>query len=179
MENKQMNENIEQPEVKAKEDLKVQPKAQTKTDDTKVTGKKAKKNKKAKASITPEIKLMAVIRIRGCIGVDGSISDTLEMLKLHRKNFCIIQKSTPSIMGMVKKAKDYITWGEIDEALLKELIDKRGEPNPKDKSRTKPFFRLHPPMKGYGRKGIKKTFNVGGALGYRGDKINDLIRRML
>lgn len=137
------------------------------------------KKSKTKANSTDDGKLIAVIRIRGCIGVDGSISDTLEMLKLHKKNFCIIQKSTPSIMGMVKKAKDYITWGEVDEALLKELIEKRGELNPKDKSRTKPFFRLHPPRKGYGRKGIKKPFNVGGALGYRGDKINDLIKRML
>ncbi|MBT4540331.1 50S ribosomal protein L30 [Candidatus Woesearchaeota archaeon] len=137
--------------------------------------------KKQKPQSTKDSKevLLAVIRIRGCIGITGSTRDTLEMLKLHRKNFCVILKSTPSLVGMIKKAKDYITWGEIDESLLKELIEKRGEPNPKDKSRTKSYFRLHPPRKGYGRKGIKKTFTVGGGLGYRGDKINDLIKRML
>ena len=33
--------------------------------------------------------------------------------------------------------------------------------------------------KGYGRKGIKTPFSKGGALGYRGDKINDMIQRMM
>ena len=40
-------------------------------------------------------------------------------------------------------------------------------------------FRLNSPRKGYGRKGIKVSFNEGGALGYRGNKINDLIKRMI
>jgi large subunit ribosomal protein L30 len=39
--------------------------------------------------------------------------------------------------------------------------------------------RLHPPRGGYERKGIKISFNLGGALGYRGDKINKLISKML
>ena len=43
----------------------------------------------------------------------------------------------------------------------------------------KKFFRLSPPRKGFGRKGIKFAFTKGGALGYRGIKINDLIKRML
>lgn len=42
----------------------------------------------------------------------------------------------------------------------------------------KPFFRLHPPRKGYERKGIKKPYSTGGALGFRGEKIHDLIARM-
>ena len=29
------------------------------------------------------------------------------------------------------------------------------------------------------RKGIKVAYSLGGALGYRGDKINDLIKKML
>jgi len=40
----------------------------------------------------------------------------------------------------------------------------------------KPLFRLHPPRKGY--EGIKRSFKEGGALGYRADKINALLRRM-
>lgn len=123
--------------------------------------------------------LIALVRIRGSIGASGNIRDTLDMLKLHRKNFCTIYHATPSIVGMVKKVKDYITWGEINDQTLKILIEKRGEINPKEKNKTKPFFRLSPPKKGYGRKGIKKTFGKGGALGYRGDKINDLIQRMI
>jgi len=40
-----------------------------------------------------------------------------------------------------------------------------------------PFFRLHPPSKGYKGK-IKRNFGSGGELGYRGEKINDLLKRM-
>ncbi|MFH1439907.1 MAG: uL30 family ribosomal protein [Candidatus Woesearchaeota archaeon] len=128
--------------------------------------------------MNPDV-LVAVVRIRGVVGLNGDIRNTLEMLKLHKRNFCTVHKATPSIVGMINKAKDYITWGEIDESTLKDMIDQRGEPNPKDKNKTKPFFRLNCPKKGYGRKGIKKPFNCGGGLGYRGAKINDLIRNMM
>ena len=39
--------------------------------------------------------------------------------------------------------------------------------------------RLHPPRKGHKRKGIKTPFTNGGALGSRGEKINELIMRMI
>ncbi|MDD5177736.1 MAG: 50S ribosomal protein L30 [Candidatus Nanoarchaeia archaeon] len=41
------------------------------------------------------------------------------------------------------------------------------------------FFRLNPPRHGFDNKSIKRTFVQGGALGYRKEKINDLIMRML
>ena len=43
----------------------------------------------------------------------------------------------------------------------------------------KTYFRLTPPRGGFDRAGIKKQFSLGGALGYRGKAINDLVRRML
>ena len=43
---------------------------------------------------------------------------------------------------------------------------------------VKPFFRLHPPRGGF-KGSIKRHFKVGGALGYRGPAINDLVLRML
>jgi large subunit ribosomal protein L30 len=49
----------------------------------------------------------------------------------------------------------------------------------KDVEGLKPFFRLMPPRKGFERKGTKKHFSVGGVLGYRKDKINELIQRMI
>ena len=49
----------------------------------------------------------------------------------------------------------------------------------KDIPGMKLFFGLHPPIKGYERKGTKLPFSLGGVLGYRKDKINDLIKRML
>lgn len=41
------------------------------------------------------------------------------------------------------------------------------------------FFRLKPPEHGFERGGIKKPFSMGGVLGYRKEKINELIKRML
>ncbi len=43
----------------------------------------------------------------------------------------------------------------------------------------KPVFRLKPPSKGYERKGIKKTYKEGGVLGYRAEKINVLLNKMI
>ena len=41
----------------------------------------------------------------------------------------------------------------------------------------KPVFRLHPPRKGY--EDIRLSVKEGGSLGYRGEEIKDLAKRML
>jgi len=43
---------------------------------------------------------------------------------------------------------------------------------------VKPFFRLHPPSKGFKGK-VKKSYRSGGEAGNRGEAINELIRRMI
>lgn len=124
---------------------------------------------------------IAVIRIRGLIGIKKEIRDTLDMLKLHKKHSCVILEATPSIIGMIKKVSSYVTWGEIEDQTLKSLKEKRAEKikDKEGKEKEKPFFRLHPPRGGFERKGIKKPFSVGGSLGYRGEKINELIKKMI
>lgn len=120
---------------------------------------------------------VAIIRIRGETGIRGEISDTLDMLRLYRKHTCVVVESTPSILGMIKKAKDYITWGIVNEETYKVLVDKRGV---KDvEGNLKPFFRLAPPVGGFGRKGIKQPFATGGVLGDRKEMINDLLIKMM
>ena len=42
----------------------------------------------------------------------------------------------------------------------------------------KPFFRLHPPSKGFKGK-IKRPYGAGGEAGYRGEEINDLASKMV
>lgn len=161
--------------------------------------KKAKKEivklaKAAEGKDTAE-KILAVVLIRGMVGLSRPIKDTLLMLRLRRKNHCVIVKNTPSNKGMVLKVKDYVTWGEISEEILKDLLNKRGREHKsrltdkkkkysykalkKDGKNYIPVFSLNPPRKGFGRKGIKVSFKTGGGLGYRGEKINDLISRML
>lgn len=140
-------------------------------------------------------KKLAAIRVRGITEIRIKVEDTLKMLRLYRKNYCTVIPDNAVYTGMLKKAKDYIAWGEIDDETFRMLVDKRGEEyNGKEDARgmeanndfviingkkIKKYFRLSPPKKGFGSKGIKHSFQQGGALGYRGDKINDLIRRMV
>jgi len=153
--------------------------------------------------------MYAVIRVRGKVNVNYSIRDTMKYLRLHSVNHCVLIPDTPYYKGMLKKAKDYITWGEVNPKSIRDLITKRGrligdlpvtpayvrkETDFKDINEltkaihrgkvdykklpeVKPLFRLAPPVKGY--EGIKRSFVEGGALGYRGKKINDLIGRMI
>lgn len=43
----------------------------------------------------------------------------------------------------------------------------------------KPFFRLKPPSGGFPRKGIKRSYKEGGAYGYWGESINNLLLSMI
>ncbi|MEK6967994.1 MAG: uL30 family ribosomal protein [Nanoarchaeota archaeon] len=138
---------------------------------------------------------LAVIRIRGKPGKKPQLELTLSMLRLHRNHYCAVVEDNPSMRGMVDNVKDYTTYGELDDQTFKELVAKRGElltsrtQDSKGKinypfievdgKKYKPVFRLAPPIKGFERKGIKMPFAQGGALGNRGQKINDLIKRML
>ncbi|MEM4336742.1 MAG: uL30 family ribosomal protein [Candidatus Woesearchaeota archaeon] len=114
---------------------------------------------------------IAVIRIAGRVRLSKEIESTLELLNLKKKFSCVIVENTKTNLGMIKKVKDYVTYGEVNEETIKLLNEKR--------SKGKKFFSLHPPIKGFERKGTKKSFKEGGALGYRGEKINELIKRML
>lgn len=117
----------------------------------------------------------AIIRIKGMVGVKGEIEDTLDRLRLRRKYACVVLELTPETQGMLKKVKDFVAYGEINDSTYKELVSKRGQKNSEGK--LKPFFRLHPPRGGIDS---KKHFGVAkGVLGDNKDKINDLIIRML
>ncbi len=111
---------------------------------------------------------LAIVRVRGDVRVNQRVRDTLRMLGLNKKNHCAVVEDSPSIQGMLKLAAPHITWGAVDEKTLLSLKNKKGK-----------VFALCPPRKGYGRKGIKINFKAGGALGNRGEKINDLLARMI
>jgi large subunit ribosomal protein L30 len=103
------------------------------------------------------------------------VKDTLKKLNLLRHNALAIVPKTPSYLGMIKKVEPFVTWGEVGEETIKLLKEKR-KPIIKKNSLV---FRLNPPRKGFERKGIKKPFHLGGAYGYRGKRIDDLIKRMI
>jgi len=137
-----------------------------------------------------ENSILAVIRVRGTVGVRRSIAETLKRLNIPKVNNLTLVKATKSNLGMVKAGATYITYGEIDAETMAKLLSKanakaskedieaviNGKKELKDLGIKFPI-RLHPPRHGY--KGIKKGYKQGGALGYRGAEINKLISRML
>ncbi|NOZ81235.1 MAG: 50S ribosomal protein L30 [DPANN group archaeon] len=152
----------------------------------------AKKTSKSPA----ESGWVAAIRLRGDVNIHYDIKRTLELLRLQRKHVCVVYQNSVSLQGMLRKVKDYVTFGTIDEATLKELVAKRGslftdrEQDSKGKitynkfividgKKVRPYFRLNPPRGGFETKGIKKPYTVGGALGKRKDGVDLLVRKML
>ncbi|MBW2996888.1 uL30 family ribosomal protein [Candidatus Woesearchaeota archaeon] len=115
--------------------------------------------------------------IRNTTGADRVPRDTLKMLRLHKKYTCVLVQNDPSNLGMIKKVKDYVAYGEVDDATISLLEQKRGKKDREGKLRKD--FHLQPPKGGFERKGIKHSYTQGGALGYRGDKINALIKKMI
>jgi large subunit ribosomal protein L30 len=114
--------------------------------------------------------MIAAIRIRGTTGVRVDIKDTLNSLNLRKKHACVLLADNDVNKGMLHKAKDFITYGDVKEETVALLKDKRD-------NGKKAFF-LHPPRGGYERKGIKTAYTVGGALGLR-DNMDDLIQKMV
>lgn len=138
--------------------------------------------------------LYAIIRVRGSAETTRPVEDTLRMLSLTRVNHCVVMKKTASLDGMLARASGYITWGPISDGLLERLIAARGrlaggrkldakqakEETRKvesgEKASIKKVFRLHPPSGGY--RSIKTVFPKGD-LGSRGDRISELVKRMV
>ena len=115
--------------------------------------------------------MIVVIRISGQVGLRKDIVETLNRLRLRKKYSCVVlENPAKEQLGMVRKVKDFVAFGELDEDTYKKLVEARGK-------KSKTFFRLHPPRKGIES---KKHFGVGkGVLGNNKKKINELIRRML
>ena len=141
--------------------------------------------------------MYAAIRIRGSVDLKKDIEDTLAMLRLNRKMHCVLIKENDVMKGMLQKVRNWITWGEVDDEILKSLIRKRGrklgdaklneqeteeifkkiKETEKIPEEIKPVFRLTPPSKGF-KESIKQHYPKG-ELGYRGKEINELLKRMI
>jgi len=147
-----------------------------------------------------------IVRVRGTVHARRDIVRTLEHLHLRRANHATVVPETPPFRGMITAIQGYVTWGEVDPATVGRLLAERGEtvdgqrlaptlpPEVGSKDlpelaravatgglpsarQLKPLFRLKAPRGGW--RSTKKPFALGGALGYRGAKINELAERML
>jgi large subunit ribosomal protein L30 len=151
----------------------------------------------------------AVIRIRGHAKIRRNQVDTMEIMRLTRPNHCVLVRQDDTSKGMLQMVKDYVTWGEVSHETIARLLHQRGEivggekltdtyvkENSKyasilslakaiekgeadmgDVKGLKQLLRLPPPRQGY--EGIKRSWNDGGALGYRGADVEKLIDKML
>jgi large subunit ribosomal protein L30 len=158
---------------------------------------------------TDKRKCIAVVKVRGAIRAQREARETLDMLRLARTNHAVLIDNRPAFMGMLKRVQNYVTWGEASKETVALLLQKRGrlagDKKLTDEYAEKigyksigelaeavasckvehrkmpdmqPVFKLHPPTKGFKGK-TKKSYRSGGEAGYRGERINELIKRMV
>jgi len=154
-------------------------------------------------------KCLVVVRVRGLSDVSQEIKDTLKMLRLTRNCHAALIDDRPAYLGMLRKAQNCVTWGEISKENVALLLKERGR-LVGDKKLTDEYAqemgykslddlaeaaynleveycripRVKPVFRLHppkkGFKGkIKRSYAAGGVTGHRGEAINDLIKRML
>ena len=158
---------------------------------------------------TEQCRSLVVVKIRGTVRAQKETRETLEFLHLGHTNHAVLIDSRAAYMGMLQRVNSYITYGEPtkelvammlqkrarlagDKKLTEEYIQKVGYKSIDDLAEAivnckvqfqklpdiEARFKLHPPSKGYKGK-TKKGFKAGGEAGYRGEAINDLVKRMV
>jgi len=152
---------------------------------------------------------LAVVRVHGVSDVFREINQSMKMLHLERNCHATLVDNRHAYLGMLKKAQNYLTWGEISKETLALLLKKRGrlvggkkltdeyaqEAGKKSLDELVEalyngeveFYRL-PNIKpvfrlhppSKGFKGkVKRSYASGGVTGYRAEAINDLLRQMI
>lgn len=154
-------------------------------------------------------KCLVAVRIRGLSDIPQETKDTLMMLRLTRNCHATLLDDRPAYNGMLRKSKNCLTWGEVSQESIALLLKNRGRLVGDKKltdeyakelgyeslddlaeaifkvdvefsslPEVKPVFRLRPPKKGFKGK-VKRSYAAGGEAGYRGEAINDLLKRMV
>ncbi len=156
-----------------------------------------------------ECKCIAAVKVRGTISAQREASETLKMLRLTKTNHAVLIDNRPSFKGMLQRVQSYVTWGEVSKETISLMLQKRGRLTGNKKLSEayiqkvgfsslddladavvtckieyqklpdiQPLFKLHPPRRGFKGK-TKMNYRAGGEAGYRGDAINELVKRMV
>jgi large subunit ribosomal protein L30 len=152
---------------------------------------------------------IAVVRIRGSANVPSDQRRILEQLGLGRPNNMVLVEDNETYLGMLQKVRHLVTFGPPSVGIIEYLLRKRGQvkgygrltdqyvmdncgfssisdlaqkihdssADLKDVPMLNRTFRCSPPSKGY--RNVKRSFKVGGSLGNRGEKIDNLLKRMI
>jgi len=161
------------------------------------------------AQKTEQCKCVVAVKVRGTVSAMREVRETLDLLRLTHSNHAVLVDSRPAYRGMLQRVNSYVTWGEPTKEtvalmlqkrarlaggkkLTDEYIQKAGFKSVDDLAEAivnckvafqklpdvQPIFKLHPPSRGYKGK-TKKGFKAGGEAGYRGEAINDIVKRMI
>jgi large subunit ribosomal protein L30 len=161
------------------------------------------------AQKTEQCRCLVAVKVRGTVSAVRETRETLDLLHLTHSNHAVLIDSRSAYRGMLRRVGNYVTWGEPTKETVSMMLQKRGRLAGGKKLTdeyiqkagfksiddfaeaivnckvtfqklpdVQPLFKLHPPSKGYKGK-TKKGFKAGGEAGYRGEAINDLIKRMI
>jgi len=161
------------------------------------------------AQKTEQCRCFVAVKVRGAVSAMREARETLEFLHLTHTNHAVLIDSRPAYKGMLQRVNSYVTWGEPTKETVAMMIQKRARLAGNKKITAEyiqktgyqsvdeladaivnckvafqklpdvqPLFKLHPPSKGYKGK-TKKGFKAGGEAGYRGEAINELLKRMV
>ena len=148
------------------------------------------------------------MNMRGMVSTSNQVKDTLKSLNLEKRFRATIVPETSSYAGMLKKAKDQVSWCEATTPLIKNLLEKRGRKEgwkplqtedlnklgyenldnlAKDLSQSKAILQklkgVKPsfalsPPRGGFKRSIRRNYNQGGILGANPDLPN-IVEKML
>ncbi|MEM0333465.1 MAG: 50S ribosomal protein L30 [Candidatus Aenigmatarchaeota archaeon] len=113
------------------------------------------------------------------VGMIKKVEPWIAWGEINKETFKNLLLKRGRLIGNKRFSEEYLK--ETLNISLNEFIDKyfNFEMELEDIPGLKPFFRLKPPSGGYPRKGIKVSYKDGGAYGYWGENINNLLMSMI
>ena len=113
------------------------------------------------------------------VGMIHKINDFVTWGEINKETLKVLLTKRGKITKKEKFSENYLkdkTKLSLDEFSEQFLNTKKEF---KDVPGLKNFFKLCPPKGGFEREGTKKPYSLGGSLGYRKEKINELIQKMI
>ena len=67
------------------------------------------------------------MRLKGSFGTPISFETALSTLRLKYRFNAVLLENKVNVLGMLRKVKDYVTWGEVKTPEIANLLRERGE----------------------------------------------------
>jgi large subunit ribosomal protein L30 len=99
---------------------------------------------KAVKETTETPSLLLAVRIRGTVGDNPRTELAMKSLGMEGKFNARLVPGSPEMLGMLRRAKDLVTWGELEHETLEMILSKRAEKSgPRPHKLDQEFARLH------------------------------------